>query len=74
MFSMQGDSKCLVEPASFERRGSPVRAAIAAPNDFQVATAVGPQPPPIASATNGELKALCLTLRVGVDESTFLAS
>ena len=52
MFSMQGDSKCF-EPASFERRGSPVRAAIAAPNDFQVATAVGPQPPPIASATNG---------------------
>ena len=71
IFSMQGDSKCLVEPASFERRWFP------SPSSNRRAQRVpggygrwAPAPANCFSNQWEELKALCLTLRVGVEEST----
>ena len=71
IFSMQGDSKCLVEPASFERRWFPSassnRRAQRVPGGYG---RWAPAPANCFSNQWEELKALCLTLRVGVEEST----
>ena len=69
---MQGDSKCLVEPASFERRWFPSassnRRAQRLPGGYG---RWAPAPANCFSNQWEELKALCLTLRVGVEESTY---